>query len=105
MENFNLKKYLLESKLQENVEQGYILYTTNLEYDNGEIGYMYQLINSEDKEENEIGFDQLYFVGKGEDTDLRVFQGKDFNNFDQGSYDEEEISAGEAMKIYRELTS
>ena len=64
---------------------------------------MYQLVNSEDGEENEIGFDQLYFVGKGDASDPLVFTGKDFKEFDQGSYQEEEVSAEEAMKIYNEL--
>ena len=96
-------KDLAEGKLYENEEQGYTLYTTNVEYDNGKTGYMYQLVDSEDGEENEIGFDQLYFVGKGDASDPRVFTGKDFKEFDQGSYQEEEVSAEEAMKIYNEL--
>jgi hypothetical protein len=103
MDNFDLRKYLAEGRLYENKEQRYTLYTTNVEYDNGKTGYMYQLVNSEDGEENEIGFDQLYFVGKGDASDPRVFIGKDFKDFDQGSYQEEELSAEEAMKIYNEL--
>ena len=103
MNNFDLTKFLAEGKLYENEEQGYTLYTTNVEYDNGKTGYMYQLVNSEDGEENEIGFDQLYFVGKGDASDPRVFTGKDFKEFDQGSYQEEEVSAEEAMKIYKSL--
>jgi len=103
MNNFDLKKYLTESKLLKEEEQGYTLYTTNVEYDNGKTGYMYQLVNSEDGEENEIGFDQLYFVGKGDASDPQVFVDKDFKNFDQGSYQEEELSAEEAMKIYNDL--
>ena len=103
MDNFDLKKYLAEGKLYENEEQGYTLFTTNVEYDNGKTGYMYQLVDSEDGEENEIGFDQLYFVGKGDASDPRVFTGKDFKEFDQGSYQEEEVSAEEAMKIYKSL--
>jgi len=89
--------------LTEEEEQGYTLYTTNVEYDNGKTGYMYQLVNSEDDEENEIGFNQLYFVGKGDASDPQVFSGKDFKDFDQGSYQEEEVSAKEAMEIYKEL--
>ena len=85
--------------LKENEEQGYTLYTSNVEYDNGKTGYMYQLVNSEDREENEIGFDQLYF----DDEDNRLEMGVDFKDFDQGSYQEEEVSAEEAMKIYNEL--
>jgi len=91
-----------EGKLYEE-EKMYTLYTTNVEYDNGKTGYMYQLVNSEDGEENEIGFDQLYFVGKGDASDPQVFAGKDFKDFDQYSYQEEEVSAEEAMKIYNEL--
>ena len=52
MDNFDLKKYLAEGRLfKENEEQGYTLYTTNVEYDNGKTGYMYQLVNSESAEE------------------------------------------------------
>jgi hypothetical protein len=82
-----------------NEEQGYTLYTTNVEYDNGKTGYMYQLVNSEDKEENEIGFDQLYF----DDEDNRLEMGVDFKDFDQGSYQEGEYTADEAMKLYKDL--
>jgi len=95
-------KDLAEGKLYEE-EKMYTLLTTNVEYDNGKTGYMYQLVDSEDGEENEIGFDQLYFVGKGDASDPRVFTGKDFKGFDQGSYQEEEVSAEEAMKIYNKL--
>jgi hypothetical protein len=102
MDNFDLRKYLAEGKLYEE-EKMYTLFTTNVEYDNGKTGYMYQLVDSEDGEENEIGFDQLYFVGKGDASDPRVFTGKDFKEFDQGSYQEEEVSAEEAMKIYKSL--
>ena len=97
------RQYLAESAIKENKEQRYTLYTTNVEYDNGKTGYMYQLVNSENGEENEIGFDQLYFVGKGDASDPQVFVDKDFKNFDQGSYQEEELSAEEAMKIYNDL--
>mgnify|MGYP003628383519 CR=1 len=103
MDNFNLKKYLAEGKLFEE-EKMYTLFTTNVEYDNGKTGYMYQLVNSEDGEENEIGFDQLYFVGKGDASDPRVFTGKDFKEFDQGSYQEEEYTADEAMELYRKIS-
>ena len=99
MGNFDLKKYLAEGRLFENEEQGYTLYTTNVEYDNGKTGYMYQLVNSEDREENEIGFDQLFF----DDEDNRLEMGVDFNSFDQGSYQEGEYTADEAMKLYKDL--
>jgi len=88
---------LSEGKLLK--EEEFKLYTTNVEYDNGETGYMYQLVNSEDREENEIGFDQLFF----DDKDNRLKMGVDFKDFDQGSYQDEEVSAEEAMKIYKSL--
>ena len=90
---------LAEGVIKENEEQGYTLYDTNVEYDNGKTGYMYQLVNSEDREENEIGFDQLFF----DDEDNSLVPGKDFKDYDQYSYQEEEVSAEEAMKIYNEL--
>ena len=92
-------KDLAEGKLYENEEQGYTLFTTNVEYDNGKTGYMYQLVNSEDREENEIGFDQLFF----DDEDNRLEIGVDFNSFDQGSYQEGEYTADEAMELYRKI--
>ena len=94
---------LYEGVIKENEEIVYTLYTTNVEYDNGKTGYMYQLVNSEDGEENEIGFDQLHFVGKGDASDPLLVPGKDFKDYDQYSYQEEEVSAEEAMKIYNEL--
>ena len=100
MDNFDLKKYLAEGRLHENEEQGYTLYTTNVEYDNGKTGYMFQLVNSEDREENEIGFDQLFF----DDEDNRLEMGVDFNSFDQGSYQEGEYTADEAMELYRKIS-
>ncbi len=98
MDNFDLKKYLAEGKLLKE-EQGYTLYTTNVEYDNGKTGYMYQLTDTETEEENEIGFDQLYF----DDEDNRLEMGVDFKDFDQGSYQEGEYTADEAMKLYKDL--
>ena len=94
------RQYLAEGIIKENEEQGYTLYTTNVEYDNGKTGYMYQLVNSEDKEENEIGFDQLFF----DDEDNRLEMGVDFNSFDQGSYQEGEYTADEAMELYRKIS-
>ena len=88
-----------EGEIKENEEQGYTLYDTNVEYDNGKTGYMFQLVNSEDREENEIGFDQLFF----DDEDNRLEMGVDFNSFDQGSYQEGEYTADEAMELYRKI--
>ena len=98
MKDFDLRKYLAEGKLLKE-EQGYTLYTTNVEYDNGKTGYMYQLTDTETEEENEIGFDQLYF----DDKDNRLEMGVDFKDFDQGSYQEGEYTADEAMKLYKDL--
>ena len=93
------RQYLTEGVIKENEEQGYTLYDTKVEYDNGKTGYMFQLVNSEDREENEIGFDQLYF----DDEDNRLEMGVDFKDFDQGSYQEGEYTADEAMKMYKSL--
>jgi hypothetical protein len=94
------RQYLTEGVIKENEEQGYTLYDTKVEYDNGKTGYMFQLVNSEDGEENEIGFDQLYF----DDEDNRLEVGVDFNSFDQGSYQEGEYTADEAMELYRKIS-
>ena len=94
------RQFLTEGVIKENEEQGYTLYDTNVEYDNGKTGYMFQLVNSEDREENEIGFDQLYF----DDEDNRLEMGVDFNSFDQGSYQEGEYTADEAMELYRKIS-
>ena len=98
-EREGLERDLSEGVIKENEEQGYTLYDTNVEYDNGKTGYMIQLVNSEDGEENEIGFDQLYF----DDEDNRLEVGVDFNSFDQGSYQEGEYTADEAMELYRKI--
>ena len=94
------RQYLAEGEIKENEEQGYTLYDTKVEYDNGKTGYMFQLVNSEDREENEIGFDQLFF----DDEDNRLEMGVDFNSFDQGSYQEGEYTADEAMELYRKIS-
>ena len=94
------RQYLTEGVIKENEEQGYTLYDTKVEYDNGKTGYMFQLVNSEDREENEIGFDQLFF----DDEDNSLEMGVDFNSFDQGSYQEGEYTADEAMELYRKIS-
>ena len=96
---FVVSRDVNEGVIKENEEQGYTLYDTKVEYDNGKTGYMFQLVNSEDREENEIGFDQLFF----DDEDNRLEMGVDFNSFDQGSYQEGEYTADEAMKLYNDL--
>ena len=78
---------LNEDVIKENEEQGYTLYDTKVEYDNGKTGYMFQLVNSEDREENEIGFDQLFF----DDEDNRLEMGVDFNSFDHVATKKENI--------------
>ena len=80
-------------------EEEFKLYITNVEYDTGKDGYMYQLVDAETGEENEIGFDQLHF--DRDDNLLKL--GVDFNDYEQTSYQEEELSAEEAMKLYNEL--
>jgi len=77
----------------------YILYTTNIEYDTGEDGYMYQLVEAKTGEENEIGFDQLHF----DKNDNLLQLGVDFNDYEQTSYQEEEVSKEEALQVYSEL--
>ena len=99
-ELYKFRQYLTEGVIKENEEQGYTLYDTKVEYDNGKTGYMFQLVNSEDREENEIGFDQLFF----DDEDNRLEMGVDFNSFDQGSYQEGEYTADEAMELYRKIS-
>ena len=99
-EREGLENDLAEGVVKENEEQGYTLYDTKVEYDNGKTGYMFQLVNSEDREENEIGFDQLFF----DDEDNRLEMGVDFNSFDQGSYQEGEYTADEAMELYRKIS-
>ena len=99
-ELYRFRQFLAEGEIKENEEQGYTLYDTNVEYDNGKTGYMFQLVNSEDREENEIGFDQLFF----DDEDNRLEMGVDFNSFDQGSYQEGEYTADEAMELYRKIS-
>ena len=99
-ELYRFRQFLTEGVIKENEEQGYTLYDTKVEYDNGKTGYMFQLVNSEDREENEIGFDQLFF----DDEDNRLEMGVDFNSFDQGSYQEGEYTADEAMELYRKIS-
>ena len=99
-ELYKFRQFLTEGVINENEEQGYTLYDTRVEYDNGKTGYMFQLVNSEDREENEIGFDQLFF----DDEDNRLEMGVDFNSFDQGSYQEGEYTADEAMELYRKIS-
>jgi hypothetical protein len=99
-ELYRFRQFLAEGVIKENEEQGYTLYDTKVEYDNGKTGYMFQLVNSEDREENEIGFDQLFF----DDEDNRLEMGVDFNSFDQGSYQEGEYTADEAMELYRKIS-
>jgi hypothetical protein len=45
-------------------------------------------------------FDLRKYLAEGR---LEKEMGVDFNSFDQGSYQEEEVSAEEAMKIYNKI--
>ena len=101
MNNFDLKKYLAESKLLEE-EQTYDLTTYNVEYNDGSRGYMYQLTDSEG-EMNDIGFEDLYFKGKGDIDDPQV-PASELDGVELGSYQSQKYTASEAMKLYRELT-
>jgi hypothetical protein len=99
MKKSELRKIIKEEISKVLREEKFKLYTTNVEYDTGEDGYMYQLVDAETGEENEIGFDQLHF---GRDGNLLKL-GVDFNDYEQTSYQDEELSAEEAMKLYNEL--
>ena len=72
MDNFDLKKYLAEGRLfEEDEDTTYALHITTVEYDNGEMGYMYEVVDLEDEEEvgSEFGFKPLYFIGNGDEND------------------------------------
>ena len=99
MKKSELRKIIKEEISKVLKEEKFKLYTTNVEYDTGEDGYMYQLVDAETGEENEIGFDQLHFDRDGNLLKLDV----DFNDYEQTSYQDEEVSAEEAMKLYNEL--
>jgi hypothetical protein len=83
----------------------YILYTYNVEYDDESTGYLYQLVDEETEETvDEDWWSDIYFLGYGEDNDPQVFPGEDFEDVELGSSTEQEISKGEAAKLYKDLT-
>ena len=62
MQNFNIKKYLTESNwsgLLKEDDTTYALHITTVEYDNGEMGYMYEVVDLDTEEEigSEFGFE------------------------------------------------
>ena len=116
MDNFNLKNFInennlgaysrLESRLFEDDDTTYALHITTVEYDNGEMGYTYEVVDMDDEEEvgSEFGFKPLYFVGSGDVNDRQVFKGKDFNSIKTyGSYQDKPVSKKDALYIYNGL--
>ena len=106
MDNFDLRKYLAERRLFEDDDTTYALHITTVEYDNGEMGYTYEVVDMDDEEEvgSEFGFKPLYFVGSGDVNDQQVFKGKDFNSIKTyGSYQDEPVSKKDALYIYNGL--
>ena len=83
----------------------YTLTIYNVEYDNGDIGYLYQL--SDDEEEEVIyedWWDDVYFLGFGDDDDPQVFPDEDFEDTELGGYTEQKMSKREAAELYKKLT-
>ena len=106
MNNFNLKKYLAEGRLLEDDGITYALHITTVEYDNGKMGYMYEVVDLDTEEEvgSEFGFKPLYFIGSGDENDQQVFRGKDFNSIKtSGMYQDEVIDKEMALYIYNGL--
>ena len=107
MNNFDLKKYLAEGRLlKENDDTTYALYITTVEYDNGENGYMYELVDLDTGEEvgSKIGFKPLYFIGNGDVSDRQALPGRDFDDIKtHGMYQDEVVDKEEALYIYNGL--
>ena len=107
MDNFDLRKYLAEGRLlKEEEDTTYALHITTVEYDNGESGYTYEVVDLEDEEEvgSEFGFKPLYFVGSGNEGDQQVMKGQDFNSISTyGMYQDEPVSKEQALYIYNGL--
>jgi len=116
MDNFNFKNFInennlgayskLEGRLFEDEDTTYALHITTVEYDNGEMGYTYEVVDLDTEEEvgSEFGFKPLYFVGKGDESDKQVFKGKDFNSIKtSGMYQDEVINKEMALYIYNGL--
>ena len=109
MQNFNIKKYLTESNwsgLLKEDDTTYALHITTVEYDNGEMGYMYEVVDLDTEEEvgSEFGFKPLYFIGSGDVNDQQVFKDKDFNSIKTyGMYQDEVVNKEQALYIYNGL--
>jgi hypothetical protein len=107
MKNFDLKNYLAEGRLlKEDDDTTYALHITTVEYDNGENGYMYELVDLDTGEEvgSKIGFKPLYFIGNGDVNDRQALLGKDFNDIKtHGMYQDEVVDKEEALYIYNGL--
>ena len=92
--------------LKEDDDTTYALYITTVEYDNGENGYMYKLVDLDTGEEvgSKIGFKPLYFIGNGDVNDRQALLGKDFNDIKtHGMYQDEVVDKEEALYIYNGL--
>ena len=108
MGNFDLKKYLAEGRLlkEDTDDITYALHITTVEYDTGEMGYMYEVVDLDTEEEvgSEFGFKPLHFIGSGDENDQQVFRGKDFNSIKtSGMYQDEVIDKEMALYIYNGL--
>ena len=109
MQNFNIKKYLTESNwsgLLKEDDTTYALHITTVEYDNGEMGYMYEVVDLDTEEEigSEFGFEPLYFLGSGDESDKQIFKNKDFNSIKTyGMYQDEVVNREQSLEIYKGL--
>ena len=107
MKNFDLRKYLAESRLlKEDDDTTYALHITTVEYDNGEMGYMYEVVDLDTGEEvgSEFGFKPLYFIGNGDENDKQALPGEDFNDIKtSGMYQDEVVDKEMALYIYNGL--
>jgi|TARA_R110001592_G_scaffold92117_2_gene268910 hypothetical protein len=107
MDNFDLKKYLAEGRLlKEDDDTTYALHITTVEYDNGEMGYMYEVVDLDTEEEvgSEFGFKPLYFIGNGDENDKQALPGEDFNSIKtSGMYQDEVVDKEMALYIYNGL--
>ena len=105
-ELITFRKYLTEGRLFEDDDATYALHITTVEYDNGKLGYTYEVVDLEDEEEvgSEFGFKPLYFVGSGDEGDQQVFKGKDFNSIKTyGGYQDEAVNKEMALYIFNSL--
>ena len=95
-----------EGRLFEDDDTTYALHITTVEYDNGENGYMYELVDLDTGEEvgSKIGFKPLYFIGNGDVSDRQALPGRDFNDIKTyGMYQDEVVDKETALYIYNGL--